>query len=109
MHADNIHCPNALVFCINGEIVEVERAKAEARLPYDIMDPNKQPLMQSVLAAQGRKVDYLTPMTSDMLIADIGGRVLENVNKNTVNMVAAALGGKPVFCPTDPNEDGILR
>lgn len=96
------------VFCINGEIVQVERAKAESRLPYDIMDPAQQPLMKTVLAAQGKDVHFLTPMTSDMLIADLGGTVLENINKTTVNMVASALrpDGKPVF---GDDEDGILR
>jgi len=96
------------VFCINGEIVQVDREKAEARLPYDIMDPTEQPLMQAVLAAQGKEVHYLTPMTSDMLIADIGGQVLENINKTSVNMVAAALrpDGKPVF---GDDEDGVLK
>lgn len=95
------------VFCING-VVQVEREKAEARLPYDIMDPKEQPLMQMVFAAQGKDIQFLTPMTSDMLIADLGGTVLENINKTSVNMVASALrpDGEPVF---GDDEDGVLR
>lgn len=94
------------VFCIDGIIVRVEREKAEARLPYDIMDPKDNPLMKGTIEAQGKKVDYLTPMTSEMLIADIGGEVLENINKNTVNKIAEAFNHLPVF---GKDEDGGLK
>lgn len=96
----------AHVFCIDGVVVRVEREKAEARLPYDIMDPAEQPLMKAVLDAQAQDIDFLTPMTADMLIADLGGNKLENINKTTVNMVADAFGHPPVF---GEDEDGILR
>lgn len=96
----------AHVFCIDGVVVRVDRGKAEERLPYDIMDPAEQPLMKVFIEAQGQDIDFLSPMTSDMLIADIGGNKMEHINKTTVNMVADAFNRPPVF---GEDEDGILR
>jgi hypothetical protein len=94
------------VFCIDGVVVKTDRAKAESRLPYDIMTVVDQPVMKMSLEAQGKDVQFLTPMTADMLIADLGGEVLENINKDTVNMVADLFGEEPVF---GDDEDGILK
>lgn len=93
------------VFCINGVIVEIPFREALKRLPYDVM--MMQTDMKMVIEAQGRHADFLTPMTSDMILQDVGsGRELENINKNTVNAVALMKGGNQVF---GDDQDGILR
>ncbi len=94
------------VFCIDGVVVKTDRAKAESRLPFDIMTVAEQPMMKVVLEAQGKDVQFLSPMTADMLIADLGGVVLENINKDSVNMVGELFGRGPVF---GDDEDGILQ
>ena len=104
------------VFCVDGWIVEIPFVEALKRLPYDVMMMQQQ--MYNIITAQGKEALFLSPMTSDMLLSDLNdslpdspekkqiGKKLENINKTTVNAVAASFGEKPVF---GPDEDGILR
>jgi len=114
------------VFCIDGWIVEIPFVEALKRLPYDVMMMQQQ--MYNIITAQGKEAIFLSPMTSDMLLSDLNkeidvlpdsvwavealerrqqiGKKLENINKNTVNAVAASFGEKPVF---GPDEDGVLK
>lgn len=96
------------MFCINGVVVKIPLADAIKRLPYDIMETAGQPTMQMVLAAQGKNdVPFLTPMTSDMLLAEFpGAEVVENINKTSANMVAGIYGHNPVF---GDDHDGVLK
>lgn len=100
----------AKVFCINGEIVEIPLRAALQRLPYEIEYLYAQPLMMVAIGVQGREVDFLSAQTSDMLLSKefgVGeGRVLENINKNTANIVSSLLSGKPIF---GDDHDGVLR
>lgn len=113
------------VFCIDGVIVEVPFREALVRLPFDVMMMQRD--MHNIITAQGKTAMFLSPMTSDMLLEDINkgikpmpyspwtvdaletrqvGKKLENINKTTVNAVAAMFGSNPVF---GPDEDGVLR
>ena len=92
------------IFCINGVVVEVLFRKAIERLPFDVMMMQKD--MAFVISSLGVETHFLSPMTSDMLIHDLGGIEVININKNAVNMVAAMKGANPVF---SDEEDGILR
>lgn len=96
------------VFCINGVVVKIPLEDALGRMPYDIMDAAEQPVMRAVLDAQGKTdIHFLTPMTSEMMQMDFPNlEIVENINKTTVNAVAAFHGANPVF---GENEDGILR
>ena len=95
------------IFCINGVIVEIPFRKALERLPYDVM--MMQQTMHTVITAQVPEmiVHFLTPMTSDMILQDVGGGTeVCNINKGAVNAVAGIFGGKPVF---GDDHDGILK
>lgn len=93
------------VFCINGEIVEIPLRAALQRLPHEVM--YMEPLMKTVIEMQGREATFLSPQMSYLLIQEVGaGRVLENINKDSVNMVSHVLAGKPVF---GDDHDGVLR
>lgn len=96
------------VFCIDGVVVKIPLDSAMQRMPYDIMDAAEQPVMRSVLDAQGKTdIHLLTPMTSEMMRIDFPNmEVVENINKTTANAVAAFHGGNPVF---GENDDGVLR
>lgn len=95
----------ARVFCINGEIVEIPFKEALSRLPYDVMEMQK--TMELIIRGQGSHAHFLSPMTSAMLLKDVGsGKVIENINKNSVNRVAELYGGPPVF---GDDQDGILK
>jgi len=114
------------VFCIDGVIVEIPFREALIRLPYAVMMMQRS--MYNIITAQGKEALFLSPMNSDMLLADLNkgftplpdspwsvgalekremvGKKLENINKTTVNAVSAMFGEEPVF---GPNEDGVLR
>ncbi len=94
------------VFCIDGFVVEVELKKAIERLPYDVMIREDQPVMHYVFSCNGNDIQFLSPMTFDWFIKDVGGTIQENINKATVNGVSQQLRGKTVF---DDDEDGILQ
>lgn len=93
------------VFCIDGVIVEIPLRQALVRLPYDVMHMDR--TMGFVISSQGKEAQFLTPMTSEMILIDVpNGKVVENINKNSVNMVAAIHGANPVF---GEDQDGVLR
>lgn len=93
------------VFCINGEIVEVRYRNAIERLPYDIM-PMQELMHRAIKGAGHEDVVFLSPMTSEMLLAEMEGKVVTNINKDAVNYVSQHYLGKPVF---SDNQDGVLR
>jgi hypothetical protein len=93
------------VFCIDGIIVSVPLREALKRLPYDVEPMQK--LMKTCIEKSGQEATFLSAMTADMLLGDIGrGQGVVNINKTTVNAVAEHFGGNPVF---GDDHDGILR
>lgn len=95
----------AKIFCMDGVVVEIPQEEVEKRLPYDIMTLDQQPTMVKVLEAQGKQVDFLSAVPSFMLLKDVPGATVENINKPTVNGVAEEFGYDHVYGPDD---DGIL-
>lgn len=97
--------PTVPVFCIDGVVVEADTKAVLRLLPFDVEPTAGQSVMNAALS--GQDVPFLSAMSSGQFLYTVpSAKVLRNINKETANYVATALGGEEIF---GPDQDGILR
>lgn len=94
------------VFCIDGVVVAVPLRKALEAFPYGVEAKDDQVMNASFSIHGNDDIQFLSAMTSDLVLMDLGGDIVENINKDTVNTVSDIFGGDPVF---GDDEDGFLK